>query len=139
MANALFDNYKEIKLEPDGSDGGEVRLLSHTIKAVLIDTATVAPDVAVHDFYNDISAAKVGDPIALANKDITDGVFDADDVTFPTVSDPSAEAIVIYKDSGDPATSPLIAILDTGVTGLPVTPSGGDILIGWNVLGIFAT
>jgi hypothetical protein len=36
------------------------------------------------------------------------------------------------------STSALICFLDTGVTGLPVTPNGGDITITWNASGIFA-
>ena len=36
------------------------------------------------------------------------------------------------------ATSPLVAYIDTGVTGLPVTPNGGDIAVAWNASGIFA-
>jgi hypothetical protein len=31
----------------------------------------------------------------------------------------------------------LVAYLDTGVTGLPVTPNGGDITISWHASGIF--
>ena len=140
MANALFDNYKEIMLTPDGTAGGEVDLgpTGDTIKVALIDTDTVDPDVAVHDFYDDISAAVVGTPVALANKTITDGTFDADDVTFTAVAGAESEALVIYKDSGAAGTSALIALIDTGVTGLPVTPSGGDIVIAWNASGIFA-
>ena len=30
-----------------------------------------------------------------------------------------------------------MANIDTGVTGLPVTPNGGDISITWNASGIF--
>ena len=33
--------------------------------------------------------------------------------------------IVIYKDTGTEATSPLLAMIDTA-TGLPITPNGGD-------------
>lgn len=49
----------------------------------------------------------------------------------------TAEAILIYQDSGTATTSPLVAWLDTDVTGLPVTPSGDDVTITWNASGIF--
>ena len=44
---------------------------------------------------------------------------------------------MIYIDTGSSATSRLVAYLDTGVTGLPVTPNGGDIAITWSASGIF--
>jgi hypothetical protein len=40
-------------------------------------------------------------------------------------------------DTGTAATSPLVAYIDTGVTGLPVTPNGGNITVTWNASGIF--
>jgi hypothetical protein len=46
--------------------------------------------------------------------------------------------MVIYVDTGTAATSPLVAYIDSGVTGLPVTPNGGNISITWNASGIFA-
>lgn len=39
--------------------------------------------------------------------------------------------IAIYKDTGTPATSSLIALIDTA-TGLPFTGSGGNVLIAWD-------
>jgi hypothetical protein len=45
------------------------------------------------------------------------------------------EALVIYKDTGSSATSPLIAYIDTG-TNLPASPNGGDITIQYNASGI---
>ena len=62
---------------------------------------------------------------------------DGDNVTFTAVSGASVEALVIYIDTGNTATSRLVAYIDTGVTGLPVTPNGGDISITWNASGIF--
>jgi hypothetical protein len=47
------------------------------------------------------------------------------------VSGASVEAIAIYQDTGNEATSRLIAYIDTA-TGLPVTPNGGDINLNWD-------
>ena len=44
---------------------------------------------------------------------------------------------MIWKDTGSEATSPLIAYFDT-VTGLPVTPNGGNINLTFDAAGIFA-
>ena len=74
----------------------------------------------------------MGTPVALASKTVTSGVFDAADCTFTTPSaGTSIEALIIYKDTGNTATSNLIAYIDTG-TGLPFTSNGADIDIVWD-------
>lgn len=130
MSNVVYPRWKEAVL-----NGGSNVALSGTLKAALVDTGTVSYNAA-HDFYDDISAGVVGTPVALASKTYTNGLLDAADTTFTAVSGSSAEAIVLYIDTGTPATSRLFAWIDTGVTGLPVTPSGGNIQITWNASGI---
>jgi hypothetical protein len=132
MANAIYPLYKQALL--DGSSDIDVN--DGTVKAALLDTGTVAYNAA-HDFYNDVSAGVIGTPQTIANTTVTNGLFDGDDVTFSSVSGNSVEAIVIYIDTGNAATSRLVAYIDTGVTGLPVTPNGGNIAITWNASGIF--
>ena len=65
------------------------------------------------------------------------GVFDAADVAFTTVTGDPSEVLVIYKDTGSAATSPLIAYIDTA-TGLPVTPNGGNINVTVHASGWFS-
>ena len=120
MANALYPLGKKAILD------GDVDLLVDTIKVALVDTGTSSYNAA-HDFYNDISAGVVGTPVALGTKTTTAGVFDSADPTWTSVSGSTVEAIVIYKDTGTPGTSQLIAWYDTGVTGLPLTPNGGNV------------
>lgn len=81
---------------------------------------------------------------ALANEatsqDDTDdeGVFDADNVTFSSVSQAGSEtvvAIVIYKHVTDDTDSVPLLFID-GATGLPLTPNGSDIQIQWAAEGI---
>jgi hypothetical protein len=131
MANTLYPKWKEAVI-----NGGSNVALSGTVKAALVDTGTTAYSSA-HDFYDDISSAVVGTPQTIANKTYTNGLFDGDNVTFTALAGATAEAIVIYIDTGSAATSRLVAFLDTGVTGLPLTPSGGDVTITWNASGIF--
>lgn len=52
-------------------------------------------------------------------------------MTLTAVSGSASAYIVIVRDTGADATSPLIALIDTA-TGLPVTPNGGDITIQWD-------
>jgi hypothetical protein len=47
----------------------------------------------------------------------------------------SVESIELWKDTGTNTTSPLIANFDD-YTGLPLTPSGGDVTIVWAATGI---
>lgn len=131
MANALYPEWKEAVMQNASNSS-----LTGTVKAALIDTGVYTYSAA-HDFWDDASAAVVGTPQTLANKTYASGTFDADDVTYTVVTGNTAEAIIIYIDTGTPATSRLVAYLDTGQTGLPVTPNGGNIGITFDAAGIF--
>lgn len=130
MANALYPKFKESALQAG------VNMSSGTVKVALVDTGAYTYNAA-HQFLSSL-AGVVGTAQTLGSKTFTNGVFDAADATFPTVTGNSVEALVLYVDTGNAATSPLIAYIDTGVTGLPVTPNGGDINVAWNASGIFA-
>jgi len=124
MANAIYPKAKEQFLQ------GGINMSSDTIKVALIDTGTYTYSAA-HDFWDDASAGVIGTPQTLGTKTFTSGVFDAADSTFTSVSGATVEALIIYKDTGTPATSNLIAYIDSG-TGLPVTPNGGNINVVWD-------
>lgn len=128
MASAIYPLAKEAFLN------GDIDMGAATIKAALVDTGTYTYSAA-HDFYDDVSGV-VGTPQEITTKTFTAGLFDGDNVTYTAVSGSSAEAIIIYEDTGTPGTSHLIAYIDSA-TGLPVTPNGGDITITWNGSGIF--
>lgn len=127
MANALFDAYREDCLDSSAPD-----LTSVTITAIGVDHADDTPAPATDDFLDDILAgARVGSWTPFASKTITAGTFDAADITDTAQSGDQYESIVIYNDSGVESTSNLIAFIDTA-TGLPFTPSGGDVTIAWD-------
>lgn len=126
MSNALYDKYRQAALD------GDVSWSADTIKAQLVDTSLYTVNLASHEFLTSIAAgARVGSPVILSNKTVTDGVADADDCLFSLVSGSSVEAVVLYKDTGTEATSRLIAYIDTA-TGLPFTPSGINQTVVWN-------
>lgn len=131
MANAIYPKYKEAVLT-----GAANSSLTGTLKAALVDAGAYTYSAA-HEFLSSLTGV-VGAAHTLVSKSYTDGVFDAADVTYPAVTGNSAEAIVLYIDTGNVNTSRLVAYLDTGFTGLPVTPNGGDITVTWNASGIFA-
>jgi len=131
MANALYPKWKEQLLQFTANNN----LSAGTVKVALVDTGTYTYSSA-HQFYSSVTGV-VGTPQTLGTKTFTNGTFDAADVTFTAVTGNSVEALIIYIDTGTAATSPLIAYIDSSVTGLPVTPNGGDISIAWNASGIF--
>jgi hypothetical protein len=133
MANIIYPKYKQACF-----DGTSPDLTTVDVKAVLVDLADYTYDAA-HDFLDDIiGAGRVSTSPNLTTKTIVDGVFDCDTISFTAVSGDEFEAIVFYHDTAVEATSRLIAILDTGQTGLPFTPSGGDVDFIPNASGVFA-
>lgn len=132
MANAIYPKYKEALLDA----AANVDINDGTVKVALVDTGTYTYNSA-HEFLTDLSGV-VGTAETIGNTTVTNGVFDGDNVTYTAVTGNSVEALVIYIDTGNAGTSRLVAYIDTSVTGLPVTPNGGDITINWNASGIFA-
>jgi hypothetical protein len=132
VANVLYNSYKQLIL------GAGLDLTSLTIKAALVDTGVTAFNSA-HDNYDDVSAGVIGTPVTLTGKSVTNGVFDS--TTNPSftglVAAPTIEAIVIYYDSGTPATSTLIAWIDSA-TGLAVSAGATQVDVTWDAAGIFA-
>jgi len=95
-----------------------------TFKIALM-TDSYSPDVDNDDFWSDISADETsgtgytagGETLAnqaVTREDANDrAVWDADDVVWSASTITAAKA-VIYKDTGNPATSPLIGYMDFG-------------------------
>lgn len=139
MANALYPNWKEALLQHTANSALNGSGTTG-VYAVLYDVGTGGAYDANDTFYSDISAGVVGTEQEIgATKSYTDGIFDGADLTFTSVSGATAEALVIYvKNAGANTTWRLVAYLDTNVTGLPVTPNGGNITVSWNASGIFA-
>ena len=125
MSNALYDKGRNAFLD------GNIDWTSDTIKAILIDTDDYTVNLATDDFLDDVPGASRVATATLAGKAAVDGVADASDTVFSSVTGDVSEAIVVYKDTGTEATSALIAYIDSA-TGLPVTPNGGDITVQWD-------
>lgn len=135
MANALYPKWKEARLQGTANaalDGSGTT----GVYAVLVDLGTYTYNAA-HEFYSSLSGL-VGTEQEITTKTFTNGLFDGADLVVPSVSGATCEAIVIFiKNAGASSTWRLVGFFDTGVTGLPVTPNGGNINIGWNASGIF--
>lgn len=135
MANAIYPLYKQSLLAGDANADLDNNTSTDGVYAALVDTGTYTYSSA-HQFYSSLSGV-VGTDQRITTPTVVNGLFDGDNVTYSAVSGNSVEAIVLYrKNSGANTTWRLVAYIDTGVTGLPVTPNGGDITITWNASGI---
>lgn len=135
MANALYNTFKEGILGNTAFD-----MDTDAIKASLIDSADYTYSAA-HDEYSGGSrdvplAAIVAESAALGSPTVVNGVFDTADFAWTAVSGDQSEAIILWDDTL--ANDRLCAFYDTGITGMPVTPSGGNINVTVNASGWFA-
>jgi hypothetical protein len=132
MANAWYPIYKQNLLAGTASYDLDVDTATDGPFCALVDTGVYTYNVA-HDFADDLSTSRVGTDQRLTAPTVTNGTFDGSDLTYTAVSGATVEALVVYRhNSGAIGTWPLVLYLDTGVTGLPVTPNGGNITVQWS-------
>ena len=116
--------------------GGSWSWTLDVIKVALVDYALYTLDLDNDEFLADIPAgARVAISAALTSTTLTLGVLDADDASFGNVSGAQSEAVVLFQDTGDAATSRLLFVFDSSVPatpGLPVSPNGGPIGVTWD-------
>lgn len=136
MANVIYNAFKK-----NIANGG-IDLDSDTIKVMLV-TSSYAPEQDGHEFKSSVTAevvatgyvaggqALTGKSVAQDNQN-NQSVFDADDVTWSN-SIITARGAVLYKDSGNPATSALICYVDFGADR---SSSMSDFKIKWSDSGI---
>lgn len=134
MANALYNTFKEGLLDK------LFDLNTDSIKSSLTDAADYTFSAA-HDEYKGASrdvalAAIVAESAALGSPTITSGVFDTADFSWTAVTGDPSEQIILWDDTI--TNGRLIAFYDTGITGMPVTPNGGNINVTVNASGWFA-
>ena len=132
MADLLYPLGKKAILE------GDIAIDTDTIKVALVDLTADYTYSAAHQFKSSVTSYGASTDQTVANITVTGGVVDTNDTeTFTSVAQDGSKtvgALVIYKDTGNASTSPLIAYID--ITS-PITPNTGDITITWNASGIF--
>lgn len=135
MANAIYPNFFNAVMT-----GNVVSLTANTVKVALWDTSSDPYDDK-NVYYSDLNHASghtANSTLTLKTMgSVSNGVFDAANVTFSSVSGNQSEALIFYIDTGNWSTSRLIAYIDTGISGLPVLPNGSDINIEWSDSGIW--
>jgi hypothetical protein len=134
VANALYNTFKEgllNKLHDMNTDSIGMYLIDsadYTYSAAHDETSGGATDVA--------AGAKVSTFTPLTSPTIVNGVFDTADFTFSAVTGDQSEALIQYNDTI--TNDPPVAFYDTGMTGMPVTPNGGDINVTVHASGWWA-
>lgn len=135
MANAVWPKFKQsLMTEADTNKSLDQTGTSAPFAALVSATYTYN---SAHQFYSSLSGV-VGTDVAITTPTVVNGLFDGDDCVFTAVSGSAVTAVVIYrKNSGANTTWRLVLYEDTSVTGLPVTPNGGNIVLTWSASGIF--
>lgn len=134
MASVIYPKAKESFL----SQSPSIDLDTDTIKVTILSSSDHTYSAA-DQYFSDVTDYSGVTPQTLSNKTVTSGVFDnTADHTFTSVTidgTKDVDQVIVYKDTGTPSTSPLIAYFD-GFTA--VTPDGGNIDLAWASGGIFA-
>jgi hypothetical protein len=136
MANSFYSQFKENILNELHD------MNTDDIRAVLIDSADYTFSAA-HDFLSEVAAgAREEVSATLTSPTIAAGVFDTGDFVFTNADGDPCEAMLLYNHdgagAGADAARQLVSFYDTGMTGMPVDPSGGNINVTVNASGWFA-
>lgn len=127
MANALYAKAKEAFLE------GNIDLTDDAIKICFVKSGYTV-NLNSDQYLSSIPSSEVAATSStLLNRTTTNGIFDAENVTVEDYGTSGFSYLIIFKDTGNTATSPLIAYIDTA-DGLPVssTSSTISITINWS-------
>jgi hypothetical protein len=138
MASTLYPIFKRKLLE--GSTTVDLINGGDTIKVALVADEDHTYS-ALDDFLDDVSADfyLASTPQTLANQAVAVypaagsalyATFNADDITYTALDADGTkdiDALIVYQDTGTPATSELIAYIEV----TEVRPNGGDITVTW--------
>jgi hypothetical protein len=113
---------------------GNISLLNDTLKFALVDNDLYSVDLDDHEYLSDISPSalvSISAPISGKAVNIDSSLsphqifLTCSNAIFTAVSGNTTESIVLFKETGNSATSPLIAYYN-GVSS-QLSPSGNDV------------
>ena len=112
---------------------GKIDWMNGTIRAVLCSHAKTPPDISTDKTLADIAKCVVAKSPHFTGKTATNGVADADNISFASVQKgPRISSMVIYQEGASETSSLLIAYLDDlGKGTFPMLANGGDVQIVW--------
>lgn len=143
MANFLFDAYRNSLIGKTSDYSARVDADTDTLKVTFIDEGTDTPvvgDVFVSGITSGALVPAFASAVTLGSVTVgtvAAGVVDAADSTFTALTGASVEGILVFKNVTVAGDSPNLAYYNTGITGVPFTPSGGDVTIQWNASGLW--
>lgn len=125
MASQLFPKGAENILE------GAAQFGTHNFKVLFYSGAITT----TWEFHSSLTGGSI---IAtsgnLTGIVATNGVVDADNLTITSVSGSAFTHVILFRDTGSSATSPLICVWDVA----SFTPSGGDVNVVFHTSGLFS-
>lgn len=133
----LYPYYKQVALDIGNAD--RVDWDTDTIKVLLVEGYTYdAADKYVSHVASGEIVARSG---ALSGKGVTNGTATATNVVVASVATGhTLNGVILYKDTGNDATSTLIAHIDKqsdGTTNISLATNGTDVTVAWHASGIF--
>lgn len=143
MANAIYPLWKQALMrEVDTRKSLDQGTLEpgNGVYVALVDTSEGAGYVYSenHQFYSTVTHV-IGLPALVGNATVNGRIFAGDTLVYTNVTGPKIGAFVMYRANIDTDATGwrLVLYEDTGIVGLPMVPSGGNIIVSWNVQGIF--
>lgn len=112
---------------------GNIDLINDDIAVVAVSSG-YTPNLSSHQYQNDILGAYQIGEVNLEGNALSDTAFIANSAA---IEEPTAElennAVVVFRNTGNSATSQLIAYLEV----VPVTTDGTPMVVDWDASGIF--
>lgn len=130
----MFTPFRNALIGKTSDYATRVDLDGDTIKVGFVDEGTATP-AATDVFVTSFSTALIpafASMVTLGSTTVgvtAAGAFDSADPTFTALTGASVEGIVLIKNVTVVGDSPNLAYYNTGITGIPFTPSGGDVTI----------
>ncbi len=136
MASAVYPK----ALQSFISQNPSIDMDTDTIKVAAVDLTADYTYSAAHQFKSSVTSYSGSTDATLGTPTVTSGVFSAANLapawaSLAQSSTKTIGALVVYKDTGVAATSPIICYIELSGA---VTPNGGDVNITWNGSGIFS-
>jgi hypothetical protein len=139
VANALYPLWKKsLMTELDTNNSlDQVGVNSCYVALVTIGSGGYVYSDS-HQFFSSVSNVQ-STPVIVSNPALISNVFKGDGLVFTNVTGTTIGALVMYRSNiGANTTWRLVLYEDTGIVGFPMIPNGGNLLVTWNVQGIFA-
>lgn len=134
----LFPYYKQVALDSGSADNVDAN--TDTIKVLVLEGLTFdAADKYVSDVLADVGVTEIARTGALTAPTVTNGTFDAADISVVCPTGHTITDLVVYKDTGVDASSVVIAHIDQdqAAAALSLPTNGGTVDISFDAAGIF--